>query len=101
MQLESDTLRGSGNALLQVLEGDNVLPGAVCFVSGSPYRATTDNQGTCVVKGLPPGNYRLWVAYSGYRVAESTDEVYVESGLNSNCGAVDVETAGWPVNQAE
>jgi hypothetical protein len=101
MQLERDTLRGSGNVLMQVLDGDRVLPGAVCFVAGSPYRATTDNQGACLVRGLPPGNYRLWVAYSGNRVAESTEEAYVESGLNSNCGAVDVETAGWPVNPTE
>ncbi len=90
MRLEKDTLRGIGSVLLQVLEGNRVLPGATCFVAASPYSATTDEQGACLVRGLPPGNYRISVTYPGYDVAQSNEVAFVESGLNSNCGAVDI-----------
>ena len=58
VDLGKDTLRLSGSVGLQVLAQDHVLPGATCFVPGSPYRATTDEQGTCIL-GLPPGTYRI------------------------------------------
>lgn len=96
LQLDTDTLRIAGSLGLQVLAEDGVVPGATCFVPASPYQATTDDQGTCVLKGLPPGKYRVSVAFVGFKVSQVKDSTAVESGLNSLCGAVDLSTTEAP-----
>jgi hypothetical protein len=94
--LGRDTLRIAGSLGLQVLANNDVLTGATCFVPGSPYTATTDEQGTCVLMGLPPGTYSIAVTFVGYPVSQTKDSTSVESGLNSLSGAVDISSTESP-----
>ena len=84
----TDTVRITGSILLQVqMAGDQAAVGALCQISGTPWKAYANSQGVCVMTGLPPGNFEVIVTHPEYPEAASISTVVV-SGSQSNGGTI-------------
>lgn len=83
----ADTLLPAGSLVLHVRSASNQpLPGARCFIAGSPWTATTDTAGVCVLSAVAPGTYRIRV--SGPGVSIVTDSLAVSPGGATDGGEV-------------
>ncbi len=89
-----DTLRVSGDLLVRLSAGGNPLAGALCFVAASPWSAVSDAQGDCKLLGVPPGEFRISVSYSGDIVIDVGD-ITMSSG-GSDSVSVPLPPAGAP-----
>ncbi|HTX20008.1 MAG TPA: TonB-dependent receptor [Bacteroidota bacterium] len=92
-QQESGQIRG---AVKDSVTG-GVLPGANVLVVGTSLGSATDIDGNFVVRGVPPGTYRLAVRYIGYKGREMSVEVKPASILEINLSLVPQAVEGQEV----
>jgi hypothetical protein len=86
LDLGTKTVQTTGGIRLRV-ETDFMTPlaGAQCHVVGSSWETVSDGAGDCVLTGLPPGQYKVLVAYPG-KQSVVLEDVLVTSGSQANGG---------------
>ena len=96
MMIGYDTLFAPGT-IIGCVNPDNPRAGIISYIPGTSYMATTDDQGTYTLTGIPRGKYNVYYSTSGYITGKDTG-VIVSSGsvTQLKCFTLRVDPDGAP-----
>jgi len=87
--LGTDTIVKPGKINLQVVGNGKPIFAADCFVPGTSYIAKSDEEGNCLISGVPPGDYEVAIIATGYSVSK-TNATNVESEKTRELGSINL-----------